>query len=116
MESATRRTTASRKFLSGLAKCVEENVFVSLGDRARWKQVKEKGERLFKTEHGGSYEVFNQRPILEDIISYCGDIQYLPELRDRFWKTQAFQWRDLGRIYEARLGVSQTGVPTPRLR
>ncbi|KEF50983.1 uncharacterized protein A1O9_12960, partial [Exophiala aquamarina CBS 119918] len=29
MESATRRTMASRKFSSGLAKCVEENVFVS---------------------------------------------------------------------------------------
>jgi exonuclease 3'-5' domain-containing protein 1 len=96
MESATRRTTASRKFLSGLAKCVEENVFISPGSRASWKQTKEKGERLFKPEHGGSYEVFNQRPILEDIISYCvGDVQYLPELRDRFWKTRAFRWRDL---------------------
>jgi len=98
MESATRRTTASRKFLSGLARCVEKNVPMSLGgsDLASWKQVKEKGERLFKAEHGGSYEVFNQRPIPEDIVSYCvGDVQYLPELRDRFWKTQTFRWRDL---------------------
>jgi len=39
----------------------------------------------------GSYEVFNQRPIPEEIISYCiGDARYLPKLRDRFWKTQAF--------------------------
>jgi len=30
IESATRRTTKSRKFLSGLAKCVEENVLISL--------------------------------------------------------------------------------------
>lgn len=96
MESATRRTAASRKFLSGLAKCVEENVLMPLDDKASWKQVKEKGERLFKTEHGGSHEVFNQRPILEDIISSCvGDVRYLPELRDRFWKMQAFRWRDL---------------------
>ncbi|KAK5043463.1 hypothetical protein LTR84_011979 [Exophiala bonariae] len=96
MESATRRTTASRKFLSGLAKCVEEFIFVSPGDRASWKQAKEKGERLFKMEYGGSYEVFNKRPILGDIISYCvGDVQYLPELRDRFWGTQTFRWRDL---------------------
>lgn len=96
MESATRRTTASRKFLNGLAKCVQKNVPTSLGNKASWKQVKEKGERLFKTERGGSYEVFNQRPIPEDILSYCvGDVQYLPELRDGFWKTQAFRWRDL---------------------
>jgi exonuclease 3'-5' domain-containing protein 1 len=96
MESATRRTTASRKFLSGLAKCAEKNVLLSGSDLASWKQVKEKGERLFKAEYGGSYEVFNQRPILDDIISYCvGDVHYLPELRDKFWKTQAFRWRGL---------------------
>ena len=29
MESATRRTTKSRKFLSGLAKCVENNLPIS---------------------------------------------------------------------------------------
>ena len=71
---------------------------MSLGgsDLASWKQAKEKGKKLFKAEHGGSYEVFNQRPIPEDIISYCvGDVRYLPELRDRFWKTQTFRWRDL---------------------
>ena len=96
MESATRRTTASRKFLSGLAKCVEKNVFMSLGDLASWKQAKEKGEGLFKAEYGGSYELFNQRPVPDGILSYCvGDVQYLPELRDRFWKRQAFRWRDL---------------------
>lgn len=98
MESATRRTTASRKFLSGLAKCVEENVFISLGgsDLKSWKQMKEKGKRLFSAEHGGSHEVFNQRPIPEAMLSYCvGDVQYLPELRDRFWKMKSVQWRDL---------------------
>ncbi|KAF4618982.1 hypothetical protein G7Y89_g14865 [Cudoniella acicularis] len=96
MESATRMTTASRKFLSGLAKCIEKNVLLGGSDLASWKQMKEKGERLFKAEHGGSYEVFNQRPILGDIISYCvGDVQYLPELWNRFWTMRAFQWRDL---------------------
>ena len=51
---------------------------------------------MFKPEYGGSYEVFNQRPISEDIISYCiGDVQHLPELRKRFWETQTPRWRDL---------------------
>ena len=88
MESATRRTTGSRKCLSDLAKCVEEYVFRPLHgvDPASWKAAKEKGERLFKAEHGGSYEVFNQRPIPEEIISYCvGDVMCLPGLRDRLW-------------------------------
>jgi hypothetical protein len=71
MESATGRTTGSRKFLSGLAKCVEKNVLISLHgiDLASWKAAKEKGERLFKAEHGGSYEVFNQRPIPEEFYT-----------------------------------------------
>ncbi|KAF2452288.1 hypothetical protein BDY21DRAFT_388691 [Lineolata rhizophorae] len=59
MESVTRMTTRSRKYLNGLAKCVE---------------TKEKGERFFKTEHWGSSEIFNQRPIPNDIISYCVDL------------------------------------------
>lgn len=98
MESATRRTTESRKFLSGLAKCVEKDVLISLHgiDPASWKAAKEKGGRLFKAEHGGSYVVFNQRPIPEEIILYCvGDVMCLPELQDRFWKGATHRWRDL---------------------
>ena len=98
MESATRKTTASRKFLNGLTKCVENNFPMSLNGSglASWKRAKEKGERLFKAEYGGSYDVFNQRPIPEDMLSYCvGDVQYLPELRDRFWIQQTSQWRNL---------------------
>jgi len=98
MESATRKTTASRKFLNGLAKCVENNWPMSYGGSGlvSWKRAKEKGERLFKAEHGGSYDVFNQRPIPEDISAYCaGDVQYLPELWDRFGRQRTQQWRDL---------------------
>jgi len=77
MESTTRKTTASRKFLSSLTKYVESNVLMSFGGSglASWKLAKEKGERLFKAQHGGSYDAFNKRPIPEDIISYCvGDV------------------------------------------
>ena len=94
MESATRRTTTSRRLLSGLAKCVENNMPMS--ERGEWKLAKGKGERLFKPEYGGSCEVFNQRPIPEEIVDYCaGDFQCLPELRDKFWRTRTSRWRDL---------------------
>ena len=96
MESATRVTTQSRRLLSGLAKCVEENVPMS--GRGNWKQAKEEGERLFKSQYGGSYEVSNQRPIPEEIICYCaGDVQCLPVLREIFWATRSSRWRDLVR-------------------
>jgi exonuclease 3'-5' domain-containing protein 1 len=65
MESATRETTSSRKYLNGLAKCIENN-FVWSGSNYNsktWKREKETGEKLFKSEHGGSYQVFNQHPI-----------------------------------------------------
>jgi exonuclease 3'-5' domain-containing protein 1 len=93
MESAARKTTTSREFLNGLASCVRDYLGFGGGRLAGWKLAKEKGERLFKREHGGSYEVFNRRPMPEDIIAYCvGDVQYLPELRAKFW---AYRWRDL---------------------
>jgi exonuclease 3'-5' domain-containing protein 1 len=111
MESATRKTTASRKFLNGLTKCVENNLPMSIGGigLVSWKLAKEKGERLFKPEYGGSYDLFNQRPIPEDISSYCvGDVQYLPELRDRFYTHRAYPWQDLvGEETKKRIATSQ---------
>ena len=98
MKSATRKTTQSRRLLSGLAKWVEKDAPMSFGGSGSgsWKLAKEKGERLFKPEHGGSYEVFNQRPIPAEIVDYCvGDVQCLPELRDKFWGSRDLQWRDL---------------------
>ena len=94
MESATRTTTRSRKYLNGLAKCFEKCALYDI-DRASWKLAKEKGERLFKADHGGSYEVFNQCPIPDDIVSYCvGYVQCLPKLWDRFRRNTS-RWRDL---------------------
>lgn len=111
MESATRETTASRKFLTSLNKCVENDmlIFLKESERASWKLAKEKGERLYKAEHGGSYDVFNQRPIPEDILSYCvGDVQCLPQLRDNFYTLRAHRWQDLVREEsEKRVAMSQ---------
>jgi exonuclease 3'-5' domain-containing protein 1 len=107
MENATRATTRSRKYLNGLAKCVENDGSHG-SDFVSWKLAKEKGERLYKAEHGGSYEIFNQRPIPDDIISYCvGDVQYLPKLWDKFQgKTKG--WRDLVKeATEKRVETSQ---------
>jgi exonuclease 3'-5' domain-containing protein 1 len=94
MESATRTTTSSRRLLNGLVKCVEQDLLHG-SELAGWKLAKEKGARLFKAEYGGSYKVFEQRPIPNEIVSYCvGDVQHLPKLWSKFrWKT--IRWRDL---------------------
>jgi exonuclease 3'-5' domain-containing protein 1 len=74
IESATRTTISSRKYLNGLAKCIKQGVLHS-SNLTSWKLAKEKGGRLFKAEFSGSYKVFKQRPIPNEIISYCvGDV------------------------------------------
>lgn len=94
MESAARTNTRSRKYLNSLAKCVEKCFLLDV-DKASWRLAKEEGERLFKAEHGGSYEAFNQRPIPDKIIAYCvGDVKCLPHLWDQFSKNTN-RWRDL---------------------
>ncbi|KAM0817497.1 putative 3'-5' exonuclease domain-containing protein [Seiridium cardinale] len=106
-ESATRATASSRKYLNGLAKCIEQYPLYGV-DRTSWKLAKEKGARLFKPENGGSYKIFEQRPVFDEIISYCvGDVQHLPKLWQRF-KAGTNRWRDMvNKETEKRVEASQ---------
>ena len=36
-----------------------------------WKKVKEAGNRLFAPEKGGSYNIFETRPLDPRILAYC---------------------------------------------
>lgn len=79
MELATRYY--SRKYVSGLAKCIDRDALLTTDEMQTWKASKEKGLKLFAAERGGSYEVFNVRPLPDDIKEYCvQDVQFLPEL------------------------------------
>jgi exonuclease 3'-5' domain-containing protein 1 len=84
MESATRKTTQARRLLSGLNKFITNNYLPDI-DRASWKLAKAAGEKLFRVDRGGSYEVFNIRPMPSAILAYCtGDVRCLPGLYERF--------------------------------
>ncbi|KAI6779326.1 uncharacterized protein J7T54_000424 [Emericellopsis cladophorae] len=94
MESASRATARSRKHLNSLARCVEQYSPDRRG-LASWKLAKENGTKLFNPKSGGSFTVFEKRPIPSEIISYCvGDVQYLPQLWKRF-EVAANMQRDL---------------------
>jgi exonuclease 3'-5' domain-containing protein 1 len=70
-----------KKFVNGLAKCIEYDAMLTGKERRIWKETKDEGVRLFAPERGGSYEVFNTRPLSDPIKSYCiQDVQYLPRL------------------------------------
>ncbi|KAE8360863.1 hypothetical protein BDV27DRAFT_161282 [Aspergillus caelatus] len=72
MELATRNF--SKKYVHGLAKCIENDAPMTLSERNAWKLGKEKGLKLFAPERGGSYEVFNVWPLALDILRVVQDI------------------------------------------
>lgn len=81
MEFATRLHPGV--YVNGLAKCIEHDADMSSAERLDWKTTKEAGVRLFAPERGGSYEVFNQRPLKKEVLEYCvQDVEFLP----RLWK------------------------------
>ncbi|KAL8782978.1 MAG: hypothetical protein Q9195_009521 [Heterodermia aff. obscurata] len=91
MEVAARRY--SKRYLAGLGKCIEQDAQLKGETIQQWKATKEKGVSLFAPERGGSYEIFNTRPLQEDIVAYCAqDVIYLPLLWDIYRKNINGAW------------------------
>ncbi|CAL3966907.1 unnamed protein product [Diplocarpon coronariae] len=94
LELGSRKGGLARKRLAnGLAQCIKYHASLTLEEKEAWGAIKERGRGLFAPEKGGSYEVFDERPLAEEIRAYCvQDVQFLPGL----WK-----------LYTERLGDSQ---------
>ncbi len=93
MENA-RRPAARRRFLSGLEKCIDSDAPISPREKLDWKLAKQKGLKLYHPDRGGSYDVFNARPIDMDIVRYCvNDVQFLPQLRSLYWRRLNGEWK-----------------------
>jgi exonuclease 3'-5' domain-containing protein 1 len=70
-----------KDFVAGLAKCVEKDLVLSEANKQKWRHVKERGSQLYDPNKGGSYEVFDERPLHPEIVQYCvQDVELLPEL------------------------------------
>lgn len=92
MEFATRTYPGS--FICGLKKCIERDVAMGYTEKNNWMMAKQDGLKLFSPDKGGSYEVFNQRPLPETIKIYCiQDVNYLPRLWDLYDGKLAAGWR-----------------------
>ncbi|KAI1414161.1 ribonuclease H-like domain-containing protein [Hypoxylon sp. FL1857] len=92
MELATRPT--KKFYVSGLSKCIEKDLTLSWADVSAFKATKEKGLKLFDPKLGGSYQVFNERPLSEEVRQYCiQDVHYLPTLWDCYNNMLDPQWR-----------------------
>ena len=116
LEVATR--SYSKERVKGLAKCIEADAQLSPEASAAWKATKQNGVSLFAPEHGGSYEVFNSRPMLQDVIDYCTqDVVYLPLLWSIYTRKISAEWMRKVQ-YETcqRIRESQTALYEPNGR
>ena len=93
MENAA-RTTFPRRYVKGLERCIINDAPISVEEKQNWKAAKEKGLKLFEPNNGGSYDIFNERPIHTDIEYYCViDVQFLPLLRNLYWGQLNDTWK-----------------------
>lgn len=73
------------KFLHGLAKALSESGVVSDKDLAKVDKLKSEGKKLFAPEKGGSYDVWETRPLSPALVAYCVvDVHYLFALKEKW--------------------------------
>ncbi|KAF2674803.1 hypothetical protein BT63DRAFT_408955 [Microthyrium microscopicum] len=108
MENAARATTKSRRFVGSLENYVQKVYLGGSVFASGWGAAKVKGKDLFDPDRGGSFEALNERPMSDDIVSYCvGDVQVLPELWNRLHGGDESWLKIVGRRTEERVIASQ---------
>ncbi|KAH8749593.1 ribonuclease H-like domain-containing protein, partial [Hyaloscypha finlandica] len=110
VELATR--SFSRRCVNGLTKCIERDISLTGSEREAWKETKEKGLNLFAPERGGSYDVFNARPLAKDLLLYCiQDVHFMPRLWQHYNSKMSVRWA--AKVQQAtreRVALSQTAT------
>ncbi|KAK1144150.1 hypothetical protein N8T08_005812 [Aspergillus melleus] len=91
MELATRNFP--KDLVHGLEKCIDRDISMSSSEKQAWKIRKENGRKLFAPGQGGSYEIWNTRPLPADIMQYCvQDVKILPRLWQRYRRSMSDRW------------------------
>lgn len=60
-----------KRFLNGLAKCIERDSGLNWAEKRAWQITKDAGVKLSAPERGGAREVINERPLPEVLAKYC---------------------------------------------
>ncbi|KAJ4291125.1 hypothetical protein N0V90_010323 [Kalmusia sp. IMI 367209] len=86
-----------RDHVNGLAKCIQYGAGLSFENRKQVQVIKDRGTNLFAPERGGSYIVFNLRPLHPDLVRYCvQDVVHMPALwntyNNKMKKIQFWGW------------------------
>eukprot|EP00438_Fugacium_kawagutii_P017057 Skav216350 [mRNA] locus=scaffold2385:148927:149763:- [translate_table: standard] len=94
-EVATRRSKGLQvNFVPSLQKCLStcDQLDVSQRTFADW--INKTGKQLFEPDHGGCYEIFQQRPLLDQILLYAAhDCRYMQLLYSSY-RNLSTEWFD----------------------
>ena len=111
MELASRSALfENKRYVSGLAKCIQSYSQLSVAEKQQFKATKELGGRLFDPARGGSYAVFGQRPLDPEVSKYCvQDVLHMPGLYDVFHAKLGAIWKaKVKKETAARIALSQS--------
>ncbi|CAZ81947.1 unnamed protein product [Tuber melanosporum] len=95
----------------GLAKSIAADCGLNRAALAEFERKKEEGGMIFNPQFGGSYAVFAERPLRQDVLEYCvGDVVHLPTLWRKYhdilggrgWLRSKVQSATLGRLEDAK--------------
>ena len=108
MELASRN--CSKRLLNGLAKCIERDAPINFADKREWRETKDEGHRLFDPARGGSFAVFDERPLTPAMQKYCAqDVLHMPALRSAYKaKIGNAWWAKIKEETTARIALSQS--------
>lgn len=97
MELAAR--DGSQQFLMDLADCILEHADLEEQEELEWTVSNYAGKEMFDPQMGGSYEVFNERPLKPNIVDYCAqDVRLLA----RLWRIYNFK---LDSVWRAKVAI-----------
>ncbi|KAI7264314.1 hypothetical protein KC345_g8857 [Hortaea werneckii] len=103
--------TGPKHVVRGLAACIEQEQVVTEAATHEWRRIKGEGARIFNPKLGGSYEVFNVRPLPRALLDYCvGDVQYLPALSEIYQSRLDDYWKEQVRV-ETERRLTQSWKP-----
>ncbi|PLB55809.1 hypothetical protein P170DRAFT_484946 [Aspergillus steynii IBT 23096] len=105
------RRSSSKRYLSGLAKHIESHARLNGFELEKWKDAKFDGRKLFEPQLGGSYEVFNVRPLPDEVREYCVlGVRSLPKLWRLYYLGLTGSWYQRA-LEEAENYIRETQAP-----
>lgn len=60
-----------RDYLFGLDRCITEDAYLTLAQKTAESKIKANVKKLYSPEQGGTYAVFEERPLRRELVEYC---------------------------------------------